>query len=194
QVSPRKDGRTLDHFGPGRQFPTPPLEEEFSDYRGIKPPERHAAVGLDGEPPRWRLYPVGFAKSPDLMREGFLFCCRADMLDHAVAESDVELPVGKPDHVACIANNATHGVVRGHFGFRNARQVENDNFEPRAKAVPELRFAAQIQYGRSGCSAHESREELHPALPGTGGKGPHHGVERMNAKILQAHWPLTPFY
>src|SRR5690606_20511590 len=85
-----EDGGLVDHLGPSGERLSPPLHEVLADLGRKLEEEGHAGMRLDGEARARRLHPVGGCEAAHFTGKGAAAFGVADMLDHGVAEDDIE--------------------------------------------------------------------------------------------------------
>ena len=125
---------------------------------------REVAVG--------RLHPVTLPHAGDLRRKPRLSLRRPNMLDHRVAENDVERPIGKRQPAAV----ALHIKKAFWKSLGRARQVDQDDPWPDGKRRPDVRRAPHIEDAALLIDRKPGEERPHARLPELGLQALEHPV------------------
>lgn len=147
QASSAQDRRAKHHVVPGWQNTRPAAMDQGSQPGGDKPPERQTGMGLQREPDRGRLYPVGGGQPTDFPGKQSLFLRSANMFDHAVREDNVERVVGelaKPRGVTVKKGEVM--VACDILLSGNPGEINDGDVERRSDMVPDFGSAAEIKY------------------------------------------------
>ena len=127
---------------------------------------------FDGKRLGRRLYPISVCQALGLRGEGLSLLAVADMLDHAVAEHNVEGFVGEFLEAAGVADLEREGVQRMILRT-SARvfQIDEGYVQRNVEIGPDPRRAAEIQDAQIGFDIHPRGKNAHASCSAPVRKG-----------------------